>query len=272
MKRHTQAPRRPPLTKRRITVYTVLFLLSLITVWGLMLIRQEPVNWYESIERLFRYARIMFLQTKRPEYLAAGELIGALGISVALSILTTISGAVIAFFLAIGAARNLAPPLISQSIRSLTAVIRSVPTIIWVLVFSVTVNVGTDAAVIGMCFHSIAYLVKGFSESFEHIPRDTLDALKSCGAGITGIIAQAVIPPAAPALISWIFFRFEINFINAVAIGSAAGSGGIGYHLFIAGNLYFDIPGLGFITYTIFATAVLLEMLSLRLRKKIKTC
>ena len=54
--------------------------------------------------------------------------------------------------------------------------------VIWVLVFSVTVNIGTDAAVIGMCFHSIAYLVKVFSESFEQINRDTIDALRACGA------------------------------------------------------------------------------------------
>ena len=121
-----------------------------------------------------------------------------------------------------------------------------------------------------MSFHSIAYLVKVFSESFEQINRDTIDALRACGAGFTGIIAQAVIPVASASIISWTFFRFEINFINAVAIGAAAGSGGIGYYLFMAGSLYYDIREVGIITYVIFATVMLLETFSFRLRKTMR--
>jgi len=91
-----------------------------------------------------------------------------------------------------------------------------------------------------------------------------------CGAGFSGIITQAVIPVAATSIISWTFFRFEINFVNAVVIGAAAGSGGIGYYLFMAGNLYYDIREVGALTYVIFGTVIVLEMLSLRLRKGIK--
>ena len=256
------------LTRDRFAVYTVLVILFGISVWGMMLLAQEDIDWKTSWNDLLHYGRILFLQPRRSEHLPWSELLYSLGISFALSILTTIGGAFAAFFLALGAARNIAPPRIAQVIRILTALIRAIPTIIWVLVFSVTINIGTDAAVIGMCFHSIAYLVKVFSESFEQINRDTIDALRACGAGFWGIITQAVIPVAAPALISWTFFRFEINFINAVAIGAAAGSGGIGYYLFMAGSLYYDIREVGLITYIIFATVIALETLSVRLRKQ----
>ena len=235
-------------------VFAVLFGIS---IWGCFLLAQETIDWKSSWHNLLHYGRILFLQPKRSDHLPIGELAYSLGISFALSILTTIGGAAIAFFLALGAARNIAPSGVVKIIRIITAIIRSIPTIIWVLVFSVTINIGTDAAVIGMCFHSIAYLVKVFSESFEQINRDTIDALRACGAGFSGIITQAII-------------RFEINFINAVAIGAAAGSGGIGYYLFMAGNLYYDIREVGVITYTIFGTVILLELLSLRLRKGIK--
>ena len=258
------------MTKQRLTLYVVTASLLLITVWGFYLMSAERLAWREAGERLMHYASLLFLAPKRSDHLPLGELAYSLGISFALSILTTIGGAVIAFFLALGAARNIAPPAVAKIIRTITALIRAIPTIIWVLVFSVTVNIGTDAAVIGMSFHSIAYLVKVFSESFEQINRDTIDALRACGSGFTGIITQAVIPVAATSIISWIFFRFEINFINAVAIGAAAGSGGIGYYLFMAGNLYYDIREVGVITYIIFGTVILLEMLSLRLRKGIK--
>jgi len=259
------------LTRERIAIYIVLGILSGISIWGIVLLTQETVDWKGSWHDLLHYGAILFLRPKQSDHLPFGELLYSLGISFALSILTTVGGAVIAFFLALGAARNIAPPFLSKIIRTSTALIRAIPTIIWVLVFSVTVNIGTDAAVIGMCFHSIAYLVKVFSESFEQINRDTIDALRACGVGFTGIITQAVIPVAETAIISWTFFRFEINFINAVAIGAAAGSGGIGYYLFMAGNLYYDIREVGLITYVIFGTVILLEALSFRLRKGVKS-
>lgn len=268
----TKIRSRPPslITKERRVVYAVSGILLCISIWGGFLIAAENIDWKEAWSSMLHYGRLLFFMPRCPEYVSLHELLQSLGISLALSVLTTIGGALIAFFLALGAARNLAPSKLSKLIRCLAALIRAVPTIIWVLVFSVTVNVGTDAAVIGMCFHSIAYLIKGFSESFEQINRNTIEALKACGAGFTGIITQAVIPVSASSIISWTFFRFEINFINAVAIGAAAGSGGIGYHLFVAGNLYFDIEAVGFITYIIFVTVILLEMLSVHLRKKIK--
>lgn len=258
------------MTRGRRTVCIVLCLLFGISLRGIYLLMQETLNWEEARQNLLYYARILFLQPKRSDHLPLAELFYSLGISIALSILTTIGGAAAAFFLALGAARNIAPAFLSKIIRTLTAIIRAVPTIIWVLVFSVTIDVGIDAAVIGMWFHSIAYLVKVFSESFEQINRDTIDALRACGAGFTGIITQAVIPVAATSIISWTFFRFEINFINAVAIGAAAGSGGIGFYLFMAGNLYFNIREVGLITYVIFIAVILLETLSFRLRKAIK--
>lgn len=268
MTRKTASRRTSLLTWERRIVAVVLLVLFGVSFWGISLLAKEEIDWKGSWNDLLHYGRILFLQPRRSEHLPWSELLHSLSISFALSILTTIGGAFAAFFLALGAARNIAPPRVAQVIRIVTALVRSIPTIIWVLVFSVTINIGTDAAVIGMCFHSIAYLVKVFSESFEQINRDTIDALRACGAGFSGIITQALIPAAAPALISWTFFRFEINFINAVAIGAAAGSGGIGYYLFMAGNLYYDIREVGLITYIIFATVIALETLSVRLRKQ----
>ena len=256
--------------KKQYTLFILFAVLFGISIWGCFLLAAETIDWKGAWGNLLHYGRILFLQPKRSDHLPLGELVYSLGISFALAILTTIGGATAAFFLALGAARNIAPPTVAKIIRTITALIRAIPTIIWVLVFSVTVNIGTDAAVIGMCFHSIAYLVKVFSESFEQINRDTIDALRACGAGFSGIITQAVIPAAATSIISWTFFRFEINFVNAVVIGAAAGSGGIGYYLFMAGNLYYDIREVGALTYVIFGTVIVLEMLSLRLRKGIK--
>ncbi len=265
LSKKTQPPR---FRKEPVTIYSVLFVLLVITVYGIGLLFQDQTDFSGAWNNFFRYCSIMFFQPGLSNHITFGDFLSALLFSLALALETTLIGIVVAFFLALAAAENISHSVLSRIVRAVTAVVRAVPTIIWVLVFSVTVNIGTDAAVLGMSFHSVAYLVKGFSESFEQINRDTIDALKSCGAGFFSIIAQAVIPVSAASIISWSFFRFEINFINAVAIGAAAGAGGIGYHLFMAGSLYFNVNEVGFLTYAIFLTALCLEMLSRHLRKK----
>ena len=62
--------------------------------------------------------------------------------------------------------------------------------------------------------------------------------------------------------------RFETNFTVAVAMGAAAGAGGIGFELFMASGFYFDLREVGFITYAILIVAIGLELLSTQLKKR----
>lgn len=61
-------------------------------------------------------------------------------------------------------------------------------------------------------------------------------------------------------LLVWTFMRFEINFTNGVAMGAAAGAGGIGFELFMASDFYFNIREVGFITISILICAISLEI------------
>ena len=64
--------------------------------------------------------------------------------------------------------------------------------------------------------------------------------------------------------------RFEINFTNAVAMGAAAGAGGIGFNLFMAGSFYFALHEMGFLPYVVVIAVVLLEMVSTKINAKAK--
>jgi phosphonate transport system permease protein len=68
--------------------------------------------------------------------------------------------------------------------------------------------------------------------------------------------------------LSWTFLRFETNFTVAVAMGAAAGAGGIGFELFMASGFYFDLREVGFITYAILVVAIGLELLSTHLKTR----
>ena len=197
-----------------------------------------------------------------------GEAIYQVGITLGLAFLATILGAVIAFFLALMAATNLSNPWVSKAVRIVVAFIRAVPTVLWVLIFAIAAGLGSEAAVLGMLFHSIAYLVKAFSEAFEEVDKGILEALTATGANWWHIVTHAVLPSTFTYLLSWTFLRFEINFSVAVAMGAAAGAGGIGFELFMASGFYFDMREVGLITYMILLLAVVLEIMSTRLKKR----
>jgi len=186
--------------------------------------------------------------------------------SIALTLLTTLLGAVIAFFIAVFSARNLSPTWLANTLKAVMAFIRSIPTIIWVLIYSAVMGLGANAAVVGLTFHSIAYLVKAYSESIEETPQATIEALKASGVRFWPIIFQAILPSIVPALLSWTFIRFEINFANAVAVGAAAGADDIGYYLFMASGFYFNFHEVGLIVYLLLGFAIILELISMRLR------
>ena len=161
------------------------------------------------------------------------------------------------------AACNLSSKGMSNAIKVFMSVARAVPTILWVLVFSVAIGLGPEAAVTGLLFHSVAYLVKAYSESFEEVDAGVLE-----GASWWQVVFQGVVPEKVNEMLSWTFIRFEINFVNAVAVGAVAGAGGIGYQLFLAGSFYYNIHEVGLIVYLCLAVAVVLEVAATQLRKR----
>ena len=197
-----------------------------------------------------------------------GVPLAALFGALALALLTTFIGAAIAFVLGLLAASNLSNRAASNAIKVLMSVARAVPTILWVLVFSVAIGLGPEAAVIGLLFHSVAYLVKAYSESFEEVDAGVIEALRASGASWWQVVFQGVVPEKVNEMLSWTFIRFEINFVNAVAVGAVAGAGGIGYQLFLAGSFYYNIHEVGLIVYLCLAVAVVLEVAATKLRKR----
>lgn len=265
---HPTTPNTKPLTlltKPRLILRTVLAALALITIYSLATLNNANLNLKDAFHSLGINLNAMFLHPSVGQD-SWSALLRALVTSVSLAMLTTLIGAIIAFFIAVGAARNLSPSWLATSIKAVMAFIRAIPTILWVLIYSVVMGLGASAAVVGLTFHSVAYLVKAYSESIEETSQDTIEALKASGVGFWPIVFQAILPSIVPALLSWTFIRFEINFANAVAVGAAAGADDIGYFLFMAGSFYFNFHEVGLIVYLLLAVAIVLELVSMRLR------
>jgi len=270
---HSAYPRKQikikSMTKSAIVTRMTLLVLSLLTVYAFFSFDYKELDFIQAVQDTLVNLKSMFLEPHFNHFTFTHAFYQVF-VTLGLAFLTTLFGAIIAVLLGLLAAENLTSKRVSSVIKSAVAIIRSIPTVLWVLIFAVAAGLGSVAAVIGMTFHSVSYLVKAYSESFEELDKGVIEALQASGASWWQIVFQAVIPSSLTYMISWTFLRFEINFAVAVAMGAAAGAGGIGFDMFMASNFYLDIREIGTITYFILAIAILLEVIATRFKKQLK--
>ena len=139
-------------------------------------------------------------------------------------------GFIISLPLATLASRNLYRDSIAIPFRFLLAAMRTLPSIIWAIIFVILVGLGSVSGVLAMTFYTIGYLGKLQYETIEGSSNDPLDAAKAMGLNNSEIIQRVVIPETANNLISQLFFMFEYNVRHGSVIG-IVGAGGIGYYI-----------------------------------------
>ncbi|WP_080876060.1 ABC transporter permease subunit [Oceanobacillus timonensis] len=253
--------------KSKFVIRMTMITLFVLTIAGFLLFDYTGLEIRTAVVETASNLYAMFFKPALNHFTWA-EALYQIGVTMGLAVLSTIIGAVIAFFLALTAAANLSKEWVTKVVRVIVAFIRAVPTVLWVLIFAIAAGLGSEAAVLGMLFHSIAYLVKAFSEAFEEVDKGILEALRAAGSGWWPVVIHGIIPSTFTYLLSWTFLRFEINFSVAVAMGAAAGAGGIGFELFMASGFYFDLNEVGFITYAILLIAIILEVFSTQLKNR----
>ena len=146
---------------------------------------------------------------------------------------------VIALPLGFLAASNMTPRFVSRSIKVILAFIRSIPVIVVAIVFVIAVGLGPFAGALAIAFHSIGMLGKFYAEEFETADQGILNAVSGTGATWLQTIRFGLIPQCVQQLVSFSFYRFEMNFRDATFLG-LVGAGGIGYYiqLYVRGFQY----------------------------------
>jgi len=256
-------------SKSATVVRATLLILFALALVGFLTFDYKNVDFAAALGKTWRNLQTVFMQPRLTHNTFWGAMYQVL-VTFCLGGLSTIFGAIIAFFGALLCARNIANQKVVTITKSIVAMVRAVPTILWVLIFAVSAGLGSVAAVIGLTFHSAAYLTKAYAESIEEMDQGTIEALKASGAGYWQIVFQAILPSSVSYMLAWTFLRFEINFTNAIAVGAAAGAGGIGYDLFMAGGFYFDLRELGYITWVVVIAVIVLETLATKVKAKVK--
>lgn len=184
----------------------------------------------------------------------------------------TIIGIVLSLPLAMLAARGLTrQTMVSRSIytasRLLIALFRTVPDLVWALVFVIAVGLGPFAGTLAIAVDTIGFCGRFFAESMEDVEKGPSEALTAAGAGRFDTIFCAVVPAAMPSFITTSLFALEKATRSSVVLG-LVGAGGIGIELKVAMD-FFDYQLAMTIILMIFVLVLCVERLGTFARSRI---
>ena len=151
--------------------------------------------------------------------------------------------------------------------KALLNVLRTIPEIVWALIFVFLVGLGPFPGVLALGFHTGGVLGKLFGEVLEEVDPRPLEVLQSAGASRVAVLFYGVLPQAAPQFLSYALYRWEVN-IRAAAILGFVGAGGLGQRVYVAISLFLENQLLTLIL-AIYVMVTLVDALSAYLRRRL---
>lgn len=192
--------------------------------------------------------------------------------TLALALLTTVLGAVLALPVSFLAASNLMTgnPIttaVYYGVRTALNLLRSIEALIFGIIFVIIVGLGPFAGMLALTLHTIAALGKLYSEIIEGIDPGPMEAIRATGGNWAQVVRYAVIPQIVPSFTALTIYRWDINVRSSTIIGFVGG-GGIGFYLFQWINLG-DYRAVSAAFIAIALVVFVMDVFSARLRERL---
>ena len=159
------------------------------------------------------------------------EFLRALAETIAMGLLGTLLGAVVAFPLALLCARTTLPLRLAQfGFRRFADSLRSLDHLIWAIVFVRAVGLGPLAGVLAIAIVDVGNLSKLYSEAIDNAQRGPPEGVRAAGGRPTETFRWGILPQVLPNIASTTLYMWESNTRSATILG-IAGAGGSGYQL-----------------------------------------
>ena len=150
--------------------------------------------------------------------------------TMAIAVLGTIFGAILAIPFAFLASTNILPKPIAYLFRVVILLIRTIPSLVWALMWIRVTGPGAACGVITQSVCSIGMISKMYITAIEDLDTRILESLDAMGCTPFQKIRYGVIPQLTASFISTTIYRFDINLKDATTLG-IVGAGGIGASL-----------------------------------------
>lgn len=226
----------------------------------------SPERLYEGAPRIAKLLGRMLPPETDPAFLArmSWRLLETLQIAAA----GTVLGVLLSLPIAWLSTRAVSPlPGAAFLFRGIVSFFRTVPDLVWALIFVVSVGLGAVAGTMTIIVDTIGFCGRFFAEAMEDAEKEPQEALDAIGASRFNILCSAVIPDALPSMINTSLFALEKAVRSSVVLG-LVGAGGIGQELKSAFDL-FQYQKASAIILAIFVIVLAMEWLTDKLRRKL---
>jgi phosphonate transport system permease protein len=148
-----------------------------------------------------------------------------LGIPLALIVARTLS------ISAIGTGRmGTLPSIVRQSARWLLVFLRSIPELVWALLFVRVVGLGPTAGVLAVGLSYAGMIGKVYAEILESNDAGAAQAILRNGGSRAAALSYGLLPQLSPELVSYGIYRWECAIRGSVIMGFV-GAGGLGQQI-----------------------------------------
>ncbi|PTT88270.1 phosphonate ABC transporter, permease protein PhnE, partial [Pelomonas sp. HMWF004] len=178
------------------------------------------------------FLKLLAAETWRTVAIATAGLTLALVIAVPLALLSTTRLSASALEGRPGPARWL-----RRAVRALLVALRSVPELIWALIFVRVVGLGATAGVLAIAIAYGGMLGKVYAEILESADAAPTQALLRAGASRWQALLFGALPTCLPELLSYTVYRWECAVRSSVVLGFV-GAGGLGQQLDNASKMF----------------------------------
>ena len=184
--------------------------------------------------------------------------------TIAIAVLGTLIGAIPFAFLA---SFNIMPKPVAYAVRVLILMIRTIPSIVWALMWIRVTGPGAACGVITQSICSIGMISKMYITAIEDLDTHILESLDAMGCTPFQKIRYGVIPQLTASFISTTIYRFDINLKDATTLG-IVGAGGIGASLVQCLNSR-RWAMVGAFVWGLMVLVLIIELVSTRIRRKL---
>jgi phosphonate transport system permease protein len=230
---------RDPAWRTRVTAAV----LALVVLWP-MLVWSEFKPWIlldaQSLAATGRFLAAFFPPEHSAEFLrlaaeATWQTVAMATAGMTLALLGAIPMTVIATerlsVSRIGTGRMRLPAhLVRQAVRWLMIGLRSVPELVWALLFVRIVGLGPTAGVLAIALTYCGMLGKVYAEILESSDPQATEAMLRNGAGRLQALFYGALPESASELVSYTIYRWECAIRGSVVMGFV-GAGGLGQRM-----------------------------------------
>ena len=147
--------------------------------------------------------------------------------TVAIAVLGTLIGGLLAVPFSFLACDKIVPKWMAFIFNAVILVIRTIPSLVWALVWIRVTGPNAFCGVVTQSVCSIGMISKMYITAIEDIDTRILESLDASGCTTFQKIRYGILPQIIPNFISTVIYRFDINVKDATTLG-IVGAGGIG--------------------------------------------